>query len=71
MVEIEIFHDDDPDKKTASELEVVVYSVLKYYLRLLPIIDPESKKLKITKLWKSIVQQFLILLIVIVVVDFH
>ena len=59
------------DNKTASELEVVVYSVLKYYLRLLPIIDPESKKLKITKLWKSIVQQFLILLIVIVVVDFH
>ena len=59
------------DNKTASELDVEVYSVLKYYLRLLPIIDPESKKLKITKRWKSIVQQFLILLIVIVVVDFH
>ena len=54
VAEVEIFHDDDPaDNNAASELEAEVYSALKYYLRLLPIIDPESKKLKITQAMKK------------------
>jgi len=60
VAEVDIIHDDEPtDNAAAIEVELEVYSALKYYLRLLPIIDPTSKPLKVTQAMKNIVLQYL------------